>query len=82
MHLDTVFTQINVDTFSIYPPIIRNDLPCWTLTPKNEGIHFQQELDYRKALEKALQLDKIQHITTGVTALPLNVNNGMMPIIC
>lgn len=65
MHLDTVFTQINVDTFSIYPPIIRDDLPCWTLSPKDNGIHFQRELNYRKALEKALKLDQIQHITTG-----------------
>lgn len=32
MHLDTVMTHIDVDTFSVYPEVVRKDAQCWTLT--------------------------------------------------
>lgn len=66
MHLDTVMTHMNVDTFSIYPEIMRNDLPTWRLTPKANGmIQAQASSSYREAIAQALQLDQLQIITTG-----------------
>jgi arginine deiminase len=32
MHLDTVMTHMDVDTFSVYPEVIRKDVNCWSLT--------------------------------------------------
>ncbi|EVU08065.1 amidinotransferase family protein, partial [Vibrio parahaemolyticus V-223/04] len=32
MHLDTVMTHMDVDTFSVYPEIMRKDLDTWRLT--------------------------------------------------
>lgn len=37
MHLDTVMTHIDVDTFSVYPEVVRKDAQCWTLTPDGRG---------------------------------------------
>lgn len=37
MHLDTVMTHIDVDTFSVYPEVLRKDAQCWTLTPDGRG---------------------------------------------
>ncbi|MGC4212565.1 arginine deiminase family protein, partial [Escherichia coli] len=37
MHLDTVMTHIDIDTFSVYPEVVRPDVNCWTLTPDGHG---------------------------------------------
>ena len=37
MHLDTVMTHIDIDTFSVYPEVVRPDVQCWTLTPDGRG---------------------------------------------
>lgn len=66
MHLDTVMTHIDIDTFSVYPEVIRHDSQCWTLTPDSKGgIKRAQENNILHAIEKALGIDKIQLITTG-----------------
>lgn len=66
MHLDTVMTHINVDTFSVYPEVIRQDIQCWTLTPDGRGgIKRTQESSMLQAIEKALGIDRIELITTG-----------------
>ncbi|WED21502.1 arginine deiminase [Vibrio sp. JC009] len=66
MHLDTVMTHIDTDTFSVYPEIIRNDLETWHLTPKANGdINAQQLSGYIPALESALGVDQLKLITTG-----------------
>jgi len=66
MHLDTVLTHMAEDTFSIYPEVIRDDIQCWSLTPSSSGeIQAKQETSFITAIEKALDLDKINLITTG-----------------
>ncbi len=66
MHLDTVMTHIDIDTFSVYPEIINSDLETWSLTPdSNDRIQAKQLPDYRSALETALKVDQLKLITTG-----------------
>lgn len=66
MHLDTVMTHIDIDTFSVYPEVVRNDTQCWTLTPDGRGgIKRQQEPHVLHAIEQALGIDQVKLITTG-----------------
>ena len=66
MHLDTVMTHIDVDTFSVYPEIMRKDLDTWRLTPKGNGeMHVEASHNYLHAIESALGLDQLKIITTG-----------------
>ena len=66
MHLDTVMTHMDVDTFSVYPEIMRKDLDTWRLTPKGNGeMHVEASHNYLHAIESALDLDQLKIITTG-----------------
>ncbi|EEG5674277.1 arginine deiminase [Salmonella enterica] len=66
MHLDTVMTHIDVDTFSVYPEVIRKDVKCWTLTPDGRGgLARIQEATLLHAIEKALNITEVRLITTG-----------------
>ncbi|HHF2958893.1 TPA: arginine deiminase [Vibrio diabolicus] len=66
MHLDTVMTHMDVDTFSVYPEIMRKDLDTWRLTPKgNDEMHVEASHNYLHAIESALGLDQLKIITTG-----------------
>ncbi|PMH42520.1 arginine deiminase [Vibrio sp. 10N.286.49.B3] len=66
MHLDTVMTHMDIDTFSVYPEIVRPDLDTWRLTPKANGdMNVEQVSGYIPALEAALEIDSLKIITTG-----------------
>jgi arginine deiminase len=66
MHLDTVMTHMDVDTFSVYPEIINKSLDTWRLTPDNDGMMKAEKVpSYLTALEKALDIDQLKIITTG-----------------
>jgi arginine deiminase len=66
MHLDTVMTHIDIDTFSVYPEIINNSLETWSLTPNTDGqMNVELMPNYVKALESALDVDQLKLITTG-----------------
>lgn len=66
MHLDTVMTHMDIDTFSVYPEIMRKDLDTWRLTPKNDGdIQVENVPSYIHAIESALEVDYLKIITTG-----------------
>ncbi|WP_264769280.1 arginine deiminase family protein, partial [Klebsiella pneumoniae] len=67
MHLDTVMTHMDVDTFSVYPEVMRKDLPTWRLTPKgnNGDMRVEQVPSYLHAIEQALGVDYLKIITTG-----------------
>lgn len=66
MHLDTVMTHIDIDTFSVYPEVVRSDVQCWTLTPDGHGgIKRVSEKGLVYAIEQALGLDQVKLITTG-----------------
>ena len=66
MHLDTVMTHMDIDTFSVYPEIVRKDLDTWRLTPKENGeMRVEKAENYLTAIEGALDLDQLKIITTG-----------------
>ncbi|MGR5178209.1 arginine deiminase [Vibrio parahaemolyticus] len=66
MHLDTVMTHMDVDTFSVYPEIINDKLDTWRLTPSSAGQMQVEKLpNYLSALESALDVDHLKIITTG-----------------
>lgn len=66
MHLDTVMTHMDIDTFSVYPEIMRKDLNTWRLTPKDHGdMKVEQVPSFIHAIEQALGLDYLKIITTG-----------------
>ncbi|MCY9825325.1 arginine deiminase [Vibrio chagasii] len=66
MHLDTVMTHMDIDTFSVYPEIVRKDLDTWRLTPKENGeMCVEKAENYLSAIEGALGLDQLKIITTG-----------------
>lgn len=66
MHLDTVMTHLDIDTFSIYPEIIQPDMPCCMLTPDGKGgIKHHSSRPLVTLLEEALAVTEIRFITTG-----------------
>ncbi|WP_038175318.1 MULTISPECIES: arginine deiminase [Vibrio] len=66
MHLDTVMTHMDIDTFSVYPEIMRKDLNTWSLTAKDGGeMKVEKVPSFIHAIEQALDLDYLKIITTG-----------------
>ena len=55
MHLDTVMTHMNEDTFSVYPEVVSKDVQCWNLTGDESGaVKVKEEGYFVTAIEKAL----------------------------
>ncbi|KRM04627.1 arginine deiminase (ADI) (arginine dihydrolase) (AD) [Lentilactobacillus farraginis DSM 18382 = JCM 14108] len=69
MHLDTVFTMINYDQFTVHPGILGKggQIDTWTITPgQNKGeLNLQHDTDLKKVLKAALHLDDLDLIPTG-----------------
>lgn len=66
MHLDTVMTHMDIDTFSVYPEVMRKDIKCWSLTGNEAGnVKVKEEGYFVNAIEKALGVDQLKIITTG-----------------
>lgn len=70
MHLDTVFTMINYDQFTVHPGILGtgNSIDTWTLTPDNRNkgkIHLEHRTDLKNVLKDALNLSELDLIPTG-----------------
>ena len=64
MHLDTVFTMINYDQFTVHPDILTEDgkVDNWVLHP---GVTFEHHTDIKEVLKKALGKSEIDLIPTG-----------------
>ena len=59
-------THMDIDTFSVYPEVVRKDLQCWSLTPGGAtGMNIKEEGYFVTAIEKALGVDQLKLITTG-----------------
>ncbi|MDD7804079.1 MAG: arginine deiminase [Endozoicomonas sp. (ex Botrylloides leachii)] len=67
MHLDTVFTQMDIDCFSYYPDIMHSEMACWELTPgTDEKIVFTRVKDgFSHAVARALDVPELRMIPTG-----------------
>jgi arginine deiminase len=65
MHLDTVFTMIDRDAFTIYPGIV-DRIQVYRIFPGADGdIKIQTEVDLNSALKNSLHLDSIRMIESG-----------------
>ena len=65
MHLDTVFTMLDYDKFTIYPGIAQT-IKTYRLTPGKEGsVNVETEQSLEKALCKALSLPAVDLIYSG-----------------
>jgi arginine deiminase len=64
MHLDTVMTMIDTDTFVAYPYLDRA-LRSWRLTPEDDRLGFRchQLDDLWAAIAEAVQVDKVKVLT-------------------
>ncbi len=67
MHLDTVFTMINYDQFTVHPAILNEDgqLDIYVLHPKNGQVTIDHQTDLKETLKKALHLSELDLIPTG-----------------
>ena len=71
MHLDTVFTRVDVDKYTVHPAII-GPLEVYEITPPESDMHNPDDLRVRKLedtlehiLEKYTGVDKVELIYCG-----------------
>jgi arginine deiminase len=64
MHLDTVMTMVDRDTFVSYPGLAES-LRSWTLTPDTGGVRVRAEDSVFDAVAEALGLPSMRVLTTG-----------------
>lgn len=67
MHLDTVFTMVDVEKFTIHPEILSTagHLDIYVLEPQGENLKITREEDLRKVLKEALKLAELTLVPTG-----------------
>lgn len=67
MHLDTVFTMVDHDKFTIHPEIQSKDgkMDVYTITPDGDDIKITHSDDLHGTLKDALGLDDLVLIPTG-----------------
>ncbi len=68
MHLDTVFTMINYDQFTVFPGIFgkNGNINAFILTPgKNDDVNIEKMENLGNALKKVLNLSELDLIETG-----------------
>ena len=67
MHLDTVFTMVDVDKFTIHPEIlsINGHLDIYVLEPEADQLKITRATDLQKVLKEALKLAELYLIPTG-----------------
>jgi arginine deiminase len=65
MHLDTVCTMVDVDTVVMYANIVDN-LSAFTIQPGPDGVNIGDEAPFLEAAAKAMGIDKLRHIDTGL----------------
>lgn len=64
MHLDTVFTMIDYDKFTIYPGI-QDKVRVFRLTPSSKGVKVSVENDLVETLKKSLKLSAVDLVQSG-----------------
>ena len=65
MHLDTVFTMVDYDKFTIHPEI-EGDLQVFSVTKDGEGFKIEEKVDtLENILAEALEIEKVELIRCG-----------------
>lgn len=66
MHLDTVFTQVDYDKFSVHPEIITSTMEVFEITKDSDEINIKRtEMKLEKLLEKYTGQEKVTLIPCG-----------------
>ena len=69
MHLDTVFTMVDVDKFTIHPDILsqNGEIDCYLLEPTIEapGVKITSERDLQQLLKRVLGLSELVLVPCG-----------------
>lgn len=60
MHLDTLVTMIDTDTFVRYPAFDLADVRCWVLTPDGESVVADERTGLDAALAEVLDVDAVR----------------------
>ncbi|MBY8870575.1 arginine deiminase [Micromonospora sp. PLK6-60] len=65
MHLDTVLTMVDVDTFVLYPYVAWNEVRCWRLTPGGgpDDLDVEESRGVPAALAQALDTGSVKVLT-------------------
>ncbi|MBI9101471.1 MAG: arginine deiminase [Spirochaetales bacterium] len=64
MHLDTVFTMVDYDKFTIYPGV-EKEIQIFRITPDKNGLKIVPEPELKTSLEKSLGVKGINLIQSG-----------------
>ncbi len=65
MHLDTVFTMVDVDAVVMYPAV-RHSLSAFTITRAPGGVRILDEQPFVNAAAAAMGIDRLRVIDTGL----------------
>ncbi|HZG96386.1 MAG TPA: arginine deiminase [Mycobacteriales bacterium] len=65
MHLDTIFTMVDVDRAVMYPPMA-DVLQAYTVTANGESLDISRREPFLVAAAKAMQIDTLHVIDTGL----------------
>jgi arginine deiminase len=68
MHLDTVCTMVDTDTVVMYANIV-DTLSAFTIQRTPEGVTIADEAPFLEAAAKAMGIDKLRVIDTGLDPL-------------
>ncbi|ORJ62664.1 arginine deiminase [Mycobacterium simiae] len=68
MHLDTVCTMVDTDTVVMYANVVDN-LSAFTLQRGQDGVNISDEAPFLEAAAKAMGIDKLRVIDTGLDPL-------------
>lgn len=64
MHLDTVFTMLDYDSFFLYPGI-EDHIHCFIMTLKEKDLRIQSGMSLKQALEQCLEIPAVRLIRSG-----------------
>ncbi len=65
MHLDTVMTQVDHDCFTVYPPIINDDVACWEISRSRKNLRVRPRRRFFDVLAKTMGIDSLRLVETG-----------------
>jgi len=64
MHLDTVFTMLDYDSFFLYPGI-EEHIHCFIMTMEHKNLRIQSDISLKNALEQCLEIPTVRLIRSG-----------------
>ena len=68
MHLDTVFTMVDVATFNVFPGLLER-IDVHVITADDTGLTVAKSDGLESALKSTLQLDEVTFVSTGGDAI-------------